>query len=106
MRQGDLDGAGTAFRRAIASGGPRIVPAAVFNLGVLRERQGDDVGARAAYERVIGIRGAQQAAEAAWRLGCVLERHGDNEGARRAYQLATDHGPPDVRKPAARPRRM
>jgi tetratricopeptide (TPR) repeat protein len=102
MRQGDLDAASTAFQRAIASGGPRIVPAAVFNLGVLRERQGDDVGARAAYEQIIGIRGAKQAAKAAWRLGYVLERNGDDEGARRAYQLAIDHGPADVREPAAR----
>lgn len=102
IRQGDLDGAGAAFQRAIDAGEPHIVPAAALNLGWVLERQGDDEGARAAYEHAAGVRGAAQAAKAALALGCLLERQGDAEGARTAYQQAIDHGPPEVREPAAR----
>ena len=102
IRQGDLDGAGAAFQRAIDARQPSIVPAAALNLGWVLERQGDDEEARAAYERAAGVRGAAQAARAAWALGCLLERQGDAAGARTAYQQAIDHGPPDVREPAAR----
>jgi len=101
-RRGDLDGARAAFQRAIDSGRPDVVPRAILNLGNVLDRLGDEQGARAAYERVLGIPGARQAAKAALRLGEVLEREGDTEGARAAYRRAIDHGPREVREPAAR----
>ena len=70
-RHGVIDpaGAAAAFQLAIDSGHADEVPAAAFNLGVLREQQGDPAGAVAAYQLAIDSGHADAAALARKQMG-------------------------------------
>jgi virulence factor Mce-like protein len=72
-RQGDLDGAAAAYRRADEAGHA----GAAVNLGLLLERQGDIEGAEAALQRAVD-RGHLEAAQ---QLARLLEDRGDVQRA-------------------------
>jgi tetratricopeptide (TPR) repeat protein len=77
------------------------VPAAAFNLGLLRSQQGDPDGAAAAYKLAIDTGHPIHSPMAAVNLGALREEQGDSDGAATAYQLAIDTGHPDQSPNAA-----
>jgi Flp pilus assembly protein TadD len=85
-RQGDVDGALAAYRRADAGGDA----AGATNLGVLLEQRGDLDGALDAYRRA-DHRGD---ANGSFNLGCLLADRGDMKGAVAALQRADERGDP------------
>jgi virulence factor Mce-like protein len=82
VRQGDLDGAEAAFRRADEAGHP----GAAGCLGLFAESRGDSAAAADAYRRADG-RGDRLGA---MRLGLLLAHDDDWEGAREAWARAEE----------------
>jgi predicted negative regulator of RcsB-dependent stress response len=90
--RGDQAGAESALRRAIQTGHEYWAPAAMNDLGHLREGQGDDEGARAAYQQAIDTGHPEWADAARFWLASLLEEHGDLAGAREQYQRLVENG--------------
>lgn len=92
LERRDPPAAQAALQAAIETGHPDWAPAAMSDLGDLRERQGDHDGARAAYQLAIGSGHPTWAGEASFSLASLLEEHGDAAGARAEYQRVIDSG--------------
>jgi predicted negative regulator of RcsB-dependent stress response len=88
----DLAGAESALRRAIQTGHEYWAPAAMCDLGHLRERQGDHESARAAYRQAIETGHPEWAEAARFSLASMLEEHGDRASAREQYQRLVENG--------------
>jgi len=90
---GDVEGARSAYQRAIDSNHPDAAPVAANDLGTLLSQAGDVEGARAAYQRAIETGGPELSPPASLNLGILLARHSDIKGARAALEVAihSDH---------------
>jgi tetratricopeptide (TPR) repeat protein len=86
------DTAVAAFRRALDSGIPEVIPVAATLLGLLLAGQRDVEGARAAYQATIDSGDTALVPSAATLLGLLLAGQRDVEGARAAFQMAVDSG--------------
>ncbi len=82
----------SVLRRAIQTGHEYWAPAAMSQLGDLREQRGDDAGARAAYRQAIDTGHPEWASRSRYELARMLEEDGDLVGAREQYQRLVEIG--------------
>jgi Tfp pilus assembly protein PilF len=106
-KHGDIEGARTAYERAIATGHATVAPQAMNDLGVLLHRR-DPTAARAAYECAAASEHATIAPRAAVNLGLLLETQGEPTAAAAAYEraLATSARGDDRKKAERQLRRL
>jgi tetratricopeptide (TPR) repeat protein len=96
---GQLRRAEAAYREAIASGNPAIVPVAALGLGNAFQDQGRLGEAEAAYRQALDDQ--EQGGLAAYSLGTVLEAQGQVADAEAFYQRAMESTNPDAYAGAA-----
>lgn len=92
----DVDGAESAYRRAMAIAQSEAGALAANRLGLLLERRGDADGARAAYLHAATAEYFTASPHAWANLGRLLERTGDQAAADEADRKAVGSGHPEV----------
>jgi tetratricopeptide (TPR) repeat protein len=96
VRQGDTDGAGRWFEKAMAAEGSRAAARAAVHLGWMLARIGDPQGAEAAYRRALSSGHERWTAIAQLNLGGAFLQGRRFDDAEKLLQLAAASGVPEI----------